>query len=379
MAESSSGDKTEKPSAQKLRKAREQGQAARSKDLVTAVGIVASLYLLVWLMPGYLQDFRQIFHYSLAHLEGDGALDNAWSMLFLAAALLVLKLVAPFALMPLLLLLASLVPGGWVFSSENLLPKFSRLNPLANLGRLFGGKHLAGVVASVLKAALLSAVLWYLCTRTAADYLRLQGMALGDALAQGWDMALSGVFAMALVFVLFGLIDLPVQVFFFLRGQRMSKQDQKEEHKSNEGRPEVKQRIRQLQRQLSRRSVRSAVPTADVVIVNPEHYAVALKYDERRAQAPFVVAKGVDEMALFIREVAREHRVEVVSMPPLARAVYHTSQVHQQIPIPLYTAVALVLNYVLQLKAFKAGQRPHEPRPPTDVAVPTHLSTPASP
>lgn len=374
MSESSSGDKSEKASHQKLKKAREQGQVARSKDLVTAVGIVGSLYLIVWLMPGYLQDFREIFSYGLADLGGDGALDNAWSVLFLAAAVLLVKMVLPLLLVPGLLVLSSLVPGGWIFSGENLVPKFNRLSPLSNLGRLFAGKHLAGVLTSVLKAALLASVLWYLCRRSAPDYLRLQGLPLGEALHTGAGMVLSGVLSMAMVFVLFGLIDLPVQVFFFLRGQRMSKQDIKEEHKGNEGRPEVKNRIRQLQRQLSRRSVRSTVPTADVVIVNPEHYAVALKYDGQRAQAPYVVAKGVDEMALYIREVAREHQVEVVSMPPLARAIYNTSQVQQQIPIPLYTAVALVLNYVLQLKAFQSGQRPSEPLLPADLAVPSHLT-----
>lgn len=379
MAESSTGEKSEKASQQKLKKARSEGQVARSKDGVTAVSVVASLYLVAWLVPGYLQDFRQLFAYSFAVLDGEGTLDNAWSMLFLTAALLLLKLVAPLLCMPVLLLLTSLVPGGWVLAPQSLAPKLDRLSPISNLGRLFGAKHLAGVAAAILKAALLAAVLWYLCARVASQYLRLQGLPLEAALATGWGMALSGVLTMALVFVLFGLIDLPVQVFFFLRGQRMTKQDVKEELKGNEGRPEVKSRIRQLQRQMSRRNVRSAVPQADVVIVNPEHFAVALKYDERRAQAPFVLAKGVDEMALFIREVAREHRVEVVSMPPLARAIYNTSQVHQQIPIPLYTAVAVVLNYVLQLKAFQTGERSHEPRLPTDLAVPSHMTSAVTP
>lgn len=374
MAESSSSDKSEKASPQKLKKAREQGQVARSKDLVTAVALMASLYFLVWLTPGYVQDFRQIFSQGLADLSGDGTPDNAWSTLFMSAVLLLVKMVAPLLLVPLSVVISSMVPGGWLFSTENLMPKLNRMNPITNLGRLFSGKHAAGVAASIFKAALLGAVLWVLCRRAPDAYLRLQAMPMTEALAAGAGLMLSGALAMALVFVLFGLIDLPTQVFFFLRGQRMTKQDMKEEHKSNEGRPEVKNRIRQLQRQLSRRSVRSTVPTADVVIVNPEHYAVALKYDEERAQAPYVVAKGVDEMALYIREVAREHKVEVVPMPPLARAIYNTSQVHQQIPIPLYTAVALVLNYVLQLKAFEAGQRPSVPSLPSDLDVPAHLT-----
>ncbi len=374
MAESSSGDKSEKASSQKLKKAREQGQVARSKDVVTAVGILASLYLTMALMPGYLEDFRRIFGYGLADLTGNGTLDNAWSTVFSDSAWLLVRMVLPLLLVPLAVLVASLVPGGWALSVDNLMPKLNRLDPLGNLGRMFSGKHLVGVLTSVLKAALLCVVLWSVCLHSARDYLRLQALPLAEAIPVGAGLMLSGTLAMVLVFVLFALIDLPVQVLFFLRGQRMSKQDVKEEHKGNEGRPEVKNRIRQLQQQISRRSVRKTVPDADVVIVNPEHYAVALKYDEHRAQAPFVVAKGVDEMAFYIREVAREHKVEVVALPPLARAIYNTSQVHQQIPIPLYTAVALVLHYVLQLKAFQAGRRPSEPSLPAHVPVPAHLT-----
>jgi flagellar biosynthetic protein FlhB len=148
----------------------------------------------------------------------------------------------------------------------------------------------------------------------------------------------------------------------------------KEEYKSNEGKPEVRARIRQLQQQMARRNVNKTVPTADVVIVNPEHYAVALKYDTGRAEAPFVVAKGIDEMALYIRQVAAKNKIEIVALPTLARAIYNTSQVQQQIPAQLYQAVSQVLNYVLQLNAFRSGRRQAPPRFPNEVVVPTHLS-----
>jgi flagellar biosynthetic protein FlhB len=187
-------------------------------------------------------------------------------------------------------------------------------------------------------------------------------------------MMFDGLMALVAVFVIFAVLDVPIQAFQFAKNQRMSKQDQKEEHKQNEGKPEVRQRIRQLQRQLAQRNVNKTVPTADVVIVNPEHYAVALKYDTGRAEAPFVVAKGVDEMALYIKSVAAKHKIETVSLPPLARAIYNTSQVQQQIPAQLYQAVSQVLNYVLQLNAFRDGRRQAPPRFPVDVAVPSHLS-----
>jgi flagellar biosynthetic protein FlhB len=212
------------------------------------------------------------------------------------------------------------------------------------------------------------------CTSTVADHVRLQSLPLDEAMQAGANLLIEGVMALCIVFILFAVIDVPVQAFFFSRGQRMTKQEVKEEHKSNEGRPEVKSRIRQLQRQMAQRSVRKSVPTADVVLVNPEHYSVALKYDENRAEAPFVVAKGVDEMALFIRSIAKEHGIETVAIPPLARAIYRTSQVNQQIPMPLYQAVAHVLTYVLQLKAFRAGQRPRHPVLPMDLPIPEHLS-----
>ncbi|WP_326536821.1 EscU/YscU/HrcU family type III secretion system export apparatus switch protein [Pseudorhodoferax sp.] len=372
----SSADKSEKATPHKLRKVRQQGQAARSKDAVMAVGIAASLSLAFWLAPGWAHDLRRLFGWGLVDLNGTGALEDAWSTLFRDAAWLTVRMVAPLLLVPVLLLLASLLPGGWAASAENLQPKLERLNPVSNLGRLFSGKHVAGVAASIGKALLLCAVLWFLCTGSAQEFLRLQSLPLSDAIAQGAGLLMSGVVAMVLVFVLFALIDLPVQVFFFLRNQRMSKHDVKEEHKTTEGRPEVKSRIRQLQLQMARRGLNKTVPQADVVIVNPEHYAVALKYDEARAQAPFVLAKGVDEMALYIRQLARTHGVEVVSQPPLARAIYKTSQVQQQIPVALYAAVALVLNYVLQLKAFQAGRRPHPPGLPQQLPIPDSLGTP---
>jgi flagellar biosynthetic protein FlhB len=201
---------------------------------------------------------------------------------------------------------------------------------------------------------------------------------LDEALHGAVQLLLNGVMALAAVFVAFALLDLPAQFFVFLRDQRMSKQEVKEEQRTSEGRPEVRQRIRRLQIQLARRTVRKSVPTANVVIVNPDHYAVALKYEEKRAQAPFVVAKGVDEMALYIRQVAIEHGVEVVSLPPLARAIYNTSQVHQQIPAALYKAVARVLSYVLQIEAFRTGRRSSQPQLPFDLGIPKQLTTATS-
>jgi flagellar biosynthetic protein FlhB len=368
------GDKTEKASAQKLRKAREQGHVVRSKDLATAVGILASLKLFVFLLPDYLESFRGLFRLVYAPLGAAGAMENAMTVVWSGAAVLLVKMVLPLLGVPLAVVAASVVPGGWLFSTDNLMPKFDRFSPVKNLGQLASGKHWTTFATSLAKAALLGVVLVHVVRSALSAWVNLQRMPLSDALLQGGGMMFDGLMALVAVFVLFALIDVPLQTFLFARSQRMSKQEVKEEYKSTEGKPEIRARIRQLQQQMARRNVNKTVPTADVVIVNPEHYAVALKYDTKRAEAPYVVAKGIDEMALYIRQIAAKHEIETIALPPLARAIYNTSQVQQQIPAALYQAVSQVLNYVLQLNAFRAGRRQAPPRFPNDVAVPAALS-----
>jgi len=379
MAETGGGDKTEKPSEQKLRKAREQGQVPRSRDLSMAVGVLLGFKLITLLMPLYLDDFRQLFTLGFALLDADGAQDNVWSASFWHVMALLAKMCLPLLLLPAVALLASVVPGGLMFSTSRWLPDFSRLSPLSNLGRLFTAKHYSELGISIAKVACLLALVVHLSRSLGPGYLALQGESLDRALLDGSGLVLDALLTLAGVLLLFALIDAPLQHFLFMRGQRMSKQELKDEHKQQEGRPEVRQRIRQLQRALAQRAVRKTVPLADVVVVNPEHYAVALRYDDQRAEAPFVVAKGVDEMALYIRDIARQHGVQTLTLPPLARALYNSSQVQQQIPASLYQAVAQVLSYVMQLKAFQNGKRRSAPPQPTDLPVPTHLSDPQTP
>jgi len=368
------GEKSEKATPHKLRQSRLQGQVPRSRDWATVVGILVSLQLLVLLTPGYLEDFRVLFRQGFAALDGDGALDNVWSNTFSATMMLGFKLVLPLAAIPVFIIIGGLFPGGWLFAPTHLKPKLERLNPFGYLKRLFKPRHAAAVISSILKAALLIVVLYQVSTRGVGEFLHLQSLALPDALSHGTGLMVRGVLWLCAVMLLFGLIDLPVQALVFLREQRMSKRDLKEEMKSTEGRPEVRQRVRQLQHQMARGGIRRTVPEADVVIANPTHFAVALKYDSTRAEAPFVVAKGVDESAQYIRQVALEHGVEVLTLPPLARAIYNTSQVNQQIPAMLYKAVAQVLTYVLQLQAFREGRRDRQPAPPDDLAIPPHLT-----
>ncbi|QBE65658.1 EscU/YscU/HrcU family type III secretion system export apparatus switch protein [Pseudoduganella lutea] len=373
------GDKTEKASQQKLKKARDEGQVTRSKDLATAIGILVSLRLFVYLLPDYLEHFRTIFAASFIQMEGGDVLMNAMSDVFYEASILLVKMVAPLFVVPLFIVLSSMLPGGWLFSTKNLMPKFSKMNPVSNLGRMFKGKALFELGVSVVKVSVLIAVLVHMSRSTLNQYTQLQALPLQNAMADGAALMLDGVMSLVVIFVLFAVIDVPAQAFFFAKNQRMSKQDLKEEHKSSEGRPEVKGRIRQLQRAMSQRAARKTVPTADVVVVNPEHYAVALKYDHARAEAPFVVAKGVDELAQYIRLIAEEHDIEVLRLAPLARAIYNTAQVNQQIPVPLYQAVSQVLHYVFQMKAFRAGGQQARPAFPDRIEVPTSMSEASNP
>jgi flagellar biosynthetic protein FlhB len=376
MADDSTGDKTEKASQQKLKKSRQEGQVVRSRDLSTAIGILVSLKLFVYMLPAYMAELNEVFHQSFAPLDSEGAIDNAMSTVFSTSMWLLIKMLLPLFVVPLFIMLGAMVPGGWVISTKHWEPKLSRMSPAANIGRLFSGKHAFELAISVGKAGVLIAVLIHVARSTVPAYTQLQMLPMGQAIMIGSNLMLDGLMAMVAVFIIFALIDVPAQAWFFAKNQRMSKQDLKEEHKSTEGRPEVKSRIRQLQRAMARRSARKSVPSADVVIVNPEHYAVALKYDLKKAEAPYVIAKGVDEMALYIKQLAAEFKIEVMELPPLARAIYNTSQVNQQIPVQLYQAVSQVLNYVLQLQAFRAGRRNAEPLRPNEheVVVPTSMS-----
>ena len=376
MAEAHNGDKTEKASPHKLREARKQGQVPRSKDVATAVGIVVAVWLSFWQMPDWLADFRRLFALAFASLGGRGTLENVWSMLFAGSLALLVKMLLPLLVIPLLVVVFSLLPGGWIFVGKHFFPQLKRLNPLSHLERVVSAKHASEVGKSILKALLLGGVLYSVARSAMQDFFALQDLPLDEALAAAGARLLQALLALASVFVLFAVIDLPLQWLLFQREQRMSKQDVKDEYKKTEGSPQIKQRIRQVQQQLAQRGLRKSVPTADVIIVNPTHYAVALKYDEDRAEAPFIIAKGVDEMALSIGRIAAEHDIAVLTIPPLARAVYHTTQVNQQIPAPLYRAVAQVLTYVLQLKAFRSGQRRVRPTLPDDLPVPAHLANP---
>lgn len=374
--QSSSQEKTEEASQQKLKKSHDEGQVARSKDLATTISLLVTLFVLKFSVVRFYELLHESFRISYLNFQHSEIGLEDLPLILSYNLLLFINLLLPLLLTPVLVVALSLVPGGWVFAAKNFYPKFSKLNPLTGLARIVSAQNWSELAKSILKVLVLLGVAWILVLEAVPRLVALQRTdvftAIGSALSLVFNMTLT----LLLVFVLFSFIDIPLQQFFFLKKLRMTKQERKDEHKNQEGRPEVKARIKQVQRQMLQRQINRVIKDADVVIVNPQHYAVALKYDVKKAQAPYVVAKGVDETALYIRRMAEAHKLDVIELPPLARAVYYNTQVNQQIPAPLYTAVAHVLTYILQLKAYRQGRR-NKPHLPDNLNIPDSMANKA--
>jgi flagellar biosynthetic protein FlhB len=354
MADSPAGDKTEKPSFQKLRKTREKGEIARSKDVSLAGSLLAAFMVISHCMPLYRDFIRESF--TALHQYGGSLMEPQAIGLFLQHNVLIfIKFILTLTPIPLAAAVTSLIPGGWIFTTRKLMPDLGKLSPLRGLGNLFSAQHTVDVGKMALKCIVMLGLLYQLIISYAPEFLHLQSLFFDQAVDQGLFLFRDILFNFILLIGFFALIDIPLTRYLFTKKLRMTKHELKEEYKSSEGKPEVKARIRQLQRQFAMGQIRRSVPQADVILTNPTHYAVALKYDHTRAAAPFIVAKGTHDIALFIRQVAKEENIDIVEFPALTRALYHTTQINQQIPTQLYRAIAHVLTYVLQLKAYRAG------------------------
>lgn len=368
-----STEKTEKPSSHRLNKARAKGQIPRAKDLAMAIGLVvlASLALPLFARIGDALSRILRFNLSLTHEEVS---DPAQMASHLGQSLVEALL----ALLPLggliiaIGVLAHILMGGWNFSLDPLVPAFSKLSPLKGLKRIFGLQSLVEFAKSVLKIGLIATTMLFYVRAEADSIVALYHVGLKDAAYLGMALLVDGILYMALAMLLIGLLDAPYQLWNHLRGLRMSKQELKEEHKNLQGNPEIKGRIRRIQMSMAMRSMRRTLPDADVVLTNPTHYAVAIKYDPARCDAPFVIAKGEEYMALQMRSLAQSLGVEVLEVPALARSIYHTTRVNQQIPPGLYVIMAQILHHVLSLKAFRQGKG-NQPAPLSSVEIPDSL------
>jgi flagellar biosynthetic protein FlhB len=267
-------------------------------------------------------------------------------------------LIMPFLLlMTLIALIAPVLLGGWAFSAKAMAPKMSKLNPAAGLKRMFSSKSLMELFKAFAKFSLVMTVAVYFIYSIFGEILALGIEPLKFALGHAGSLIMQAFVFVSLSLLVVAAIDVPFQLWDHNRQLKMTKQEVKEEHKQQEGNPEVKGRIRQVQQEISQRRMMQKVPEADVIITNPTHFAIALKYDPDNMQEPIVLATGADFMAAQIRTVATENNITIVEAPPLARALYYNAEIDRPIPYDLFKAVASVLAYVYQLKEYgKADQ-----------------------
>lgn len=372
MADSAQ-DKRLPATERKIGKARKEGQVARSRDLGHFVAFAAGGGLIValvrpltdWLVNLMGQGLR-FDHAAATDTDAMTQLlaDQGWQMLAFVIPLGVVLMVVAVG--------AGAFSGGWNFTWKALHPKFEKLDPIAGLGRMFSKQQIVPTLKACLLAIVLFAIAaWYLQAHR-QDFAMLLAQPLPAALAGAGQMLLDGLLLGVGVLALFSLVDVPLQRWLLAENLKMSHQEVKQEHKEVEGNPEVKGKMKALMRQRARKRMLAAVPQADIVVMNPTHFAVALKYDEAGTGAPRVVAKGSDRLAFKIREIAMASRVPVLQAPPLARALYAHCELDQEIPGPLFAAVAQVLAWVFQLRAAVAAGLPL-PDAPGAISVPPEL------
>jgi len=373
MAEDSDLEKTEPASPRRLSKAREQGQIARSRELATFL-VLAGGAAVLWLGAGGLyRGLSGVMQRGMAFDQRIGRDTAVMTTQAVRQAMDAVELLLPvFGVLAVMAVLGSVALGGFLFSTKALQPQLGRLDPLKGIGRMFSMQTVVELSKAIAKALLVGGVAAWALWHYHDEMLALMHAPATAGLARG--LALVALCCMLLVacLVLVVLLDVPWQLFSHFKKLRMSREDVRQEHKESEGDPHVKARIRQQQRSMARRRMMQAVPTADVVVTNPTHYAVALHYADNAAGAPVVVAKGTGLIAARIRELAAEHRVPLLEAPALARALHHNVELGQEIPAALYTAVAEVLAWVFQLRSWRGG-RGGEPPAPRDLPVPPGL------
>lgn len=373
MAEDSDLEKTEQPSGRRLEQAREEGQVPQSRELSTFLvlvfGVLGLWALGDWISGGVLGILRHGFAFERAVAFDSRLMMKDFGDLFTQAILTMLPF---FGILMLAAIASPILLGGFVFSPKALGLKLSRLNPIAGLGRMFSVHGLAELVKSVLKAAIVGGMGAFVFFREEEHVFSLMSMALDSAIVEFLDTLLWSALLIVLGLAVIALIDVPFQLWQYYKKLRMTKEEVKREFKEQEGDPHLKARIRRVQMEMARRRMMSEVPKADVVVTNPTHFSVALKYDSARMGAPVVVAKGRGELALKIREIAREHKVPLLEAPPLARALYAHCELEATVPASLYRAVAEVMAYVYQLNHWLShGGTP--PNTPDGLAIPEGL------
>ncbi len=354
MAQDSDLEKTEQPTPRRIEKARGDGDVPRSREFSTCVVLMTG-GLGLMMMSGRLNQAMLSNMSSNLRVSREAAFD--FSLLLSKIANGILDLLIAFAPLVLLLLIvivgAPVLVGGWNFSNKAFMPKFGKLNPLNGIKNLFSKNSLVELIKAVLKATLVGTVSYMVMSHDFDTILSLATQPLETGIAQVDGILIKGFLFIVSALVLIALIDVPYQRWSYTNKLKMTKEEVKQEAKESDGNPQIKGRIRQQQREIARRRMMSEIPKADVVITNPTHYAVAIKYDDHSMGAPRVIAKGADDIALKIREIASEHKVPTLESPKLARALFAHTELGDEIPQALYAAVAEILAYIFQLRHYK--------------------------
>jgi len=354
-----SQDRNLPASHRRIAKAREQGQVARSRDLAhllpMGAGVVGLMLVAPWAMRSagqLLADGLRFDARALASTQPmlDGLGHQAWQFVLVVLPLGLLMIA--------LALVAAVVGGGWNWSLKALAPRFGKLDPWSGLGRLLSLGQLGDTLKACALALVLAVIGGLYLSRSIAQFHDALAMPLPAALVQVAHALLSGALLLLLALAVFAAVDVPLQRHLWLKRLKMSREEAKQEMKELEGNLEVKAKVKARMREMTKRRMLAAVPGADLVVMNPTHYAVALKYDEATMAAPRVVAKGADLLAMKIRDIARDAKVPVLRSPPLARALYAHVDIDREVPVQLFAAVAQVLAYVYQLRAALAGTAP---------------------
>lgn len=351
------GEKTEEPTAKKLSDARKEGQVAKSKEIANATGLIV-LFLILKYGLGYLgENFLSVFSFTYNRFEDLIKMPNGFVQtetyydLIRTVMLDILKILAPFFILGFLVaFISDYVQVKWKPTAKPMQPKFSKINPVNGFKRIFSAQSLIELLKSILKVGLIAGVAYTTFKNNVDIIYLLFNMPLWQGIAAAGNLAIDFGLKVSCIYVIIAALDFAYQKHKFHEDQKMTKQEVKDEYKNAEGDPQIKGKIRQKMQEASRRRMMQQLPEADVVITNPTHFAVAIKYDTNIAPAPIVVAKGEDYLARKIKEKAKEYHIEIVENKPLARMLYHNVEISEQVPQELYQAVAEVLAMVYHMQ-----------------------------
>ncbi|MBX8497066.1 flagellar biosynthesis protein FlhB [Pseudomonas cichorii] len=374
MAENENGqDKTEEPTEKKVRDSRAEGQIARSKELTTLVVMLMGAGGLLMFGGGIARMMIDLMRNNFT-ISRETLMDTTYmGKLLLSSGEHALIVVLPFLIAMLVAaLVGPIMLGGWLFATKSLAPKFSRMNPASGLKRMFSPHALVELLKSLAKFLIILAVALVVLSKERNDLVSIAHEPLEQAMIHSLQVVGWSSFWMACGLFFIAALDVPFQMYEAHKKLLMTKQEVRDEHKNSEGSPEVKQRIRQLQREMSHRRMMAAIPEADVIITNPTHFAVALKYDPEKGGAPMLLAKGADLVALKIREIGAHNQILILESAALARSIYYSTELEQEIPAGLYLAVAQVLAYVYQIRQYHSG-RGKRPDPLGVLPIPPDL------